>query len=532
MSDGVNLDLEDRLREHYRHLQEHPSADKPGGHQPVFLATAACLIVALALGAAYLGVQNANRGQPLRTAPGVTAPDGSEELTDPSATPAIEVTTPPTSELDGQVTTETSESGQNETGDDQNREDALGTAESEPQADRTINVDGSPIAPEPGTVPPPPDAELGAAYGIWEPGRSDTCSKEIHDSYWVYGPDGKVYPTFHPPIHPADGCTFGHEHGRDPADSDLSDIPFPFGYVEELAAETGQVAETEDHVGHKIEWYNDGGYYQSGSPNSNHDQICDVAYKLHMGSHSDEAFANNAHEVFHYARCTNGSELIYRAMHRFGSPGEFNLHCDQGAGETVAIERREEQTDRLTGGREIPGSACFEDQVLVPEGQRSNWRPFDERWTLYHSVDSAEFGRFFIQFFFFVDLPSRYWDGQQLARTVDLCYRTGALQVRADEYCEPMRAANGQAPVEWDDPASPFNGADRSIFMGDLRLDNNASQNDWYTDIHGGVWATTPFPDSIRQHVATAPIDAAASYRPDPIRSITFQQNLGIHAPN
>ena len=41
----------------------------------------------------------------------------------------------------------------------------------------------------------------------------------------MIGPDGKRYPTWHPPtvVDPATGgpCTFGHEHGRDPAGSDL-----------------------------------------------------------------------------------------------------------------------------------------------------------------------------------------------------------------------------------------------------------------------------------------------------------------------
>ncbi len=396
------------------------------------------------------------------------------------------------------------------------------------------NVDGSPKAPKPGTVAPPADAELGMAYGIWEPSEHDTCSKEIHDRYWVYGPDGKVYPTWHPPVDPVSGCTFGHEHGRDPAGSDLSDIPFPFGYVNEEAMKSGMVHRHEDHVGHKIEWYNDGGYYNNGSPSSYHDEVCDVAYKMHQGSHSADAFSNNLHEVFNYARCENGSEFIYRALHPFGNKGEFNMHCGQGAGDAVRFGDATGGPDDTDGRgtREIPAEECFEDRVLVGEGERSNWHAFDERWTLYQNDDSEDFGRFFIQFYFFVDLPSRYWDGTKLARTVDLCYRTGARQVRNDSLCEPMRRANPGRRVQWDDPASPFNGADRSVFMVDIRLDNNAGQTDWYTDIHGSNWSATPFAGAIRQHVGTTPIRAAASYRPSPIRSIDFADDLGLHAPN
>jgi hypothetical protein len=42
----------------------------------------------------------------------------------------------------------------------------------------------------------------------------------VHDSYSVIGPDGKRYPTWHPPVvtDPSTGkkCAFGYEHGRDP----------------------------------------------------------------------------------------------------------------------------------------------------------------------------------------------------------------------------------------------------------------------------------------------------------------------------
>lgn len=63
----------------------------------------------------------------------------------------------------------------------------------------------------------PQVAEVGnsLAYGIWTPSGTDTCTQAIHDSYSVVGPDGLRYPTWHPPVDPATGCTFGHEHGRD-----------------------------------------------------------------------------------------------------------------------------------------------------------------------------------------------------------------------------------------------------------------------------------------------------------------------------
>lgn len=541
MTGGPEPTMEDRLRSHYRHLREvQPVDDQPLGRDPSrVLAVAAGLTILLVLGGAYLAGRATPSGDPVRADVGA----GGQELLgegvegdrdgpidddrlrtdDDRERPGPEPTSPAPGSEPSQPEGDTD--GSNEVGPGSGAEgDADG-----------FNADGSPIAPKPGTVLPPPDADQAMAYGTWEPGRHDTCSAEIHDRYWVYGPDGKVYPTYHPPIDPVTGCSFGHEHGRDPAGSDLADIPFPFGYVNEQLVAAGSPPRPESHVGHKIEWYDDGGYYEAGSSVERHDQVCDVAYKVHLDTHSAASFENDTNEVFLYARCGNGSALIYRAMHRFGNRGEFHLHCDQRAGPTVTVgadDRAGGGAGDRVDGREVPARSCFEDRVLVPEGQRSDWFPFDERWTLYQSVDSGAFGRFFIQLQFFVDLPARYWDGEGLANTIDLCYLTGERQVRGDDLCAPLREANPGVEVPWDDPASPFDGSARSIFMGDLRLDNEAGQTDWYTDAHGDVWSDQPFPGAIRQYVATTPIRAAASYRPDPIRSISFADDLGIHPPN
>ena len=37
------------------------------------------------------------------------------------------------------------------------------------------------------------------AMGQWTPATQDTCTKEFHDTFFVIGPDGKKYPTWHPP---------------------------------------------------------------------------------------------------------------------------------------------------------------------------------------------------------------------------------------------------------------------------------------------------------------------------------------------
>ncbi|MGH8623330.1 MAG: hypothetical protein ACRET3_14445, partial [Burkholderiales bacterium] len=98
------------------------------------------------------------------------------------------------------------------------------------------------------------------AYGIWTPGPNDTCTPEVHNRYSVVGPDRKLYPTWHPPVDPVTGCSFGHEHGRDPRGSNLhrtvGDIPFGLAN-EALITWDSANQRNEDHVGHKIEWEND-----------------------------------------------------------------------------------------------------------------------------------------------------------------------------------------------------------------------------------------------------------------------------------
>ncbi len=523
--------MEDRLRAHYAFLKEQPPAAgrRPRRATPRALALAAGLLVVVA-GGAYLASQSGG-GTPLRADVGAADGGADGDAFDGAPVDDGDGGTddgPPTSVVEvGPSETSVPDPAEAESGPGVGASPGADPGPSGPR-----NADGSPVSPPPGTELPPPDAVLSQAYGIWEPGPHDTCSKEIHDRYWVYGPDGKVYPTYHPPIDPATGCTFGHEHGRDPAGSDLADIPFPFGYVNEQVIAAGGSPRPESHVGHKIEWYDDGGYYEDGSSVDDHDQICDVAYKVHLDSHSDAALANNEHEVFLHARCENGAELIYRALHRFGHRGEFALHCDQGRGPTVVVGPGDDGAGDRIDGREVAAAPCFEDRVLVPEGGRTDWFPLDERWTLYQSVDSPDFGRFFVQLQLFVDLPARYWDGEAIAYTVDLCYLTGDRRVRDDELCGPMLAANPDTRIAWDHPASPFDGTARSVFMGDIRLDNLAGRTDWHTDANGEIWSREPFPGSIRQHVGTTPINAAASYRPDPIRSFTIADDLGIHPPN
>lgn len=76
------------------------------------------------------------------------------------------------------------------------------------------------------------------------------CSQALHDSYVTTGPDGLTYPTWHPAIDPVSGCSFGHEHGSNPASFDATYRP-AYGYTSHTAGFT------EPHFGFKTYVFSD-----------------------------------------------------------------------------------------------------------------------------------------------------------------------------------------------------------------------------------------------------------------------------------
>lgn len=97
-----------------------------------------------------------------------------------------------------------------------------------------------------GAVPVPQESHASRSYGVWRPSGPGECSPLIHDRYSTLGPDGKLYPTWHPAVDPS-GCRFGHDHGPLPARE------VPFGYPD--SAFTGR----EDHAAFRVS-LGDAGY--------------------------------------------------------------------------------------------------------------------------------------------------------------------------------------------------------------------------------------------------------------------------------
>lgn len=368
------------------------------------------------------------------------------------------------------------------------------------------------------------------AFGAWSPGPNDTCTPAIHDRYAVVGPDGKLYPTWHPPVDPETGCTFGHEHGRDPRGSDLfGDVgDIPFGLANEAADLFAP------HVGYKVEWENNVpmsvGLGDVGQ--SIFEISCDVMVELHQGSAGSGAFVNPSHELAFHARCEAGTELHITLVSTIGHAGEFVRSCDRDVAVVVAAPQPGDLEGN--GRRLIPDRSCVEQFILVPDSSRSNFGAgLRESWQFSESIRSAEGRRLAsINPYFNVRNPSRYYDPASpdlVGRPIDLCYEILPSGNRAQGgLCEDVTPG-----LTFDDPDSPFDGAHRDVDVNSIRISNADGPQVWYTDAFGKNGRTEPFAGSIRQFIARVDNDAVTPSGPPVGRDRDYgAPGTGVHPPN
>jgi hypothetical protein len=341
-----------------------------------------------------------------------------------------------------------------------------------------------------------------ASYGIWSPAGTDTCTAAIHDQYSTVGPDSLRYPTWHPPVDPASGCTFGHEHGRDPSGSDLFDEvgAIPFGYANQHLAESGFGAgRSEDHFGHKVEWENDLEMNIGDGGGAALVVTCDMLTKLHQGTHAPDAFTNNMHEVAYHIRCSDGTGFSATLLTPIGDAGELVASCDRERHVAVGVAVPPNSPDG-GGKRAIPDATCVDDRIRPDDGSRPRFdSALRESWEVSASLRRAS-GRTLASFnpYYQVMDPSRYYDpsaDRSMARPIDLCYEQGLV---GHDRCEGLPAE----VITWDDPRSPFKGVRRFVDINSNNVRNTDGPLVWYTDPLGRNGRTEPFPGSIRQWVA------------------------------
>jgi hypothetical protein len=386
-----------------------------------------------------------------------------------------------------------------------------------------------------------PVKEIGPAfqYGIWVPGTGDTCTPEIHNRYSIVGPDGKRYNTWHPPVDPATGCSFGHEHGRDPRGSKLySKVgPIPFGLANEaLETWAPQNVRHEDHFGHKIEWENDMEFVRSdGLTGAIFSVRCDVLAKLHQGTHSKDAFTNNLHEIAYHIACTDGTEMHVTLMSAIGTPGGFTRTCD---GQRVDVGPPVPANSPNGGGqRVIPDRTCVTQLLATGAGQRANYdQAYHESWQTSNSVRIAG-GKTVASFnpYFQVFSPSRFYDpgvAGITGRPIAECDAMNPARNLNDDLCAESTNNGALTGLAYDDARSQFNGVRRFMDINENNLDNADGPEVWYTDPFGHNASRNPFPGSIRQWVAKVKNNYGFNVNGP---AIGFDRNYGApstHAPN
>lgn len=434
--------------------------------------------------------------------------------------------------------------------------------------------------PDPDPDPAPEDgipAELPAGiepaitYSVanWSPSGFDTCPKSLHDRFVVIGPDGLKYPTWHPPTvtDPATGetCSFGHEHGRDPSGSDLfpwvkshfaspgqekfAGIPFGLASqaLETWSESNSMPLRREDNPGYKIDFRNDIRLY--GRNGADLAVTCDLLIRYHQGSHSADATSNNVHETMFAYRCDDGTELISNAFTRYGNAGEYNRACEP---EQVVKTTDNGYPDGV-GGRFIPDRACMETHFLVAPGRTTSAFALWEQWIaqnrLYTGSD-PEAGETVARFYTRFDIfdPSRYADpdpsvtpepgySTRIGRPLDLCWEAlpGARQV--DRGYTPCATATAgwslpaQERPPYDDPVSPFRGAEREVRFRGATVSNLDGPEAWYTDPYGGNASTSPFPGAICQLVSDTDNSNLADVQERTFKSPEVS-GFGVHPPN
>lgn len=419
--------------------------------------------------------------------------------------------------------------------------------------DTTPPVDSNPVD----NTPSDPLADVPASVAFtrnWNPAAADTCPKSLHESFSVVGPDGLKYPTWHPPtvLNPATGsvCTFGHEHGRDPRGSDIYDwvaahfadpshptaAGIPFGLATE-ALETwsqnnpGVVKRSEDNPGYKIDFVNDRRLLAGDG--SDLGVTCDTLVRVHQGSHSPDATANNVHELLYAARCSDGTEVISNTIARFGNPGEYKRGCDPA----VTISTTDNGYPAGEGVRQIPDRACVLQNFLVPGGRTTSAWALYEWWSARVSLVTAG-GRNLATMgsAFGVFNPARYADPagtSGVGRSIGLCWEREENGDRANTaLCDSATANNTIAqPFAYTDTRSPFNGTYRDTYLEDVRVDNEGTTELWWTDPYGENASPRPFPGGVCQLISPVKTQRAAA-RQDVYGRNRTNNAPGVHAPN
>ena len=368
------------------------------------------------------------------------------------------------------------------------------------------------------------------------------CSREIHDSYYVVGPDGRKYPSWHPPTH-VDAttgavCYFGHEHGDNPAGSAMwndlrrhfawdadgngtiadsewnnATTGIPFGYVAEYGGNPAAIP----HDSYKIALTN--GVTRQRLVNGNAqdfglacNQLLAYAHDVHTRYGFDEA----RHPLTYAIDCTAGgdaagyvSRMIVSVMADFGSATAEPAR----SGEIAAARRFPEAGTQVWPSAFVPTGASSDLAAALQE----SWDSIVALRTA-GGTELARFNPGLVN-----RTPARYRNGSAAVQSIDLCYsgldasgfligdpaQAGSIvrQVRGSATDCARLAASGPATplaqrIRFDARDAQFKGCSRQVIFRDQSIRNGTGPTTWYSTAAGADARTTAFSGSIRQYVA------------------------------
>lgn len=449
-----------------------------------------------------------------------------------------------------------------------------------------VSCAGDPPSSTPNTGNQPSSQSMGR----WTPvSGQDTCPKSLHDTFFVLGPDGKKYPTWHPAetTDPATNaiCSFGHEHGPDPSGSamwstikthfaydannnnvvDASELAvsgIPFGYVSEQLI-TSTTPRLEDHTAYKVA-YTDLVRRTTPAPRTGDPASvdCHLFAAYNQPTSTADAFASNMYSVTYAVDCTVGAaasqypvKAVVSVMARYRTPGQFTL--DDSGTQVVVNQAAVPPTsaDGGTGslGRRIPTNESVFPAAFVTATGTSSFTGLFELWEAQvrlRRADQTVLALFEPQFR--VDDPARYFyrPTTVLAHSIDLCYwgltaqdalvtdptlsATIVRKVRNASLCDI--APNGPATptaqrLAYTDKTSPFKGCKRLANFGAETVTNPGGPATWYTDAFGDNASTTRSANTVKQMLQPGDTNGIV------LAGLNFGQQsacpaASVHAPN
>lgn len=414
-----------------------------------------------------------------------------------------------------------------------------------------VSCAGDPIGSGGGSTDP--DSRPNSlSMGRWSPPTDTTrypnpCPKALHDSYYVVGPDGRKYPTWHPPstIDPDTGrlCYFGHEHGDDPRAAGLFDdlrrhfawdangngriedsewnndrTGVPFGYVVEHAADAATRAANIRHESYKVAWSD--AVPRRRLVNGNEQSLdlsCSLLLAYAQDSFTTYAINEALHPLTYAIDCNRGTEaanltskMIVSVLADFGS----NLATPPASGE-VGSRRGLPQADSQVYPAAYVANGATSDLLAALE----------ERWDTVVSITNAsgtELARFNPGLV--VRTPARFQlNPTAIERSIQLCYsgldvngflvtdpaQAGAIrrQVRGSTDCARLSATGPSTSlsqrIRFDARDAQFKGCSRQVVLRSQSIRNGTGPTTWYSTATGGGARTSAFAGSVRQYIAS-----------------------------